>query len=79
MGWEVWKFLMLYKGFILKNLIRGLSSSWKTNMEEGGLPKNNGGLDNLQIGLFQKKINRGGWGYGISRGIKEIECWISRG
>ena len=31
------------------------------------------------IGLFQKKTKQGGWGYGISRGVKEIACGISRG
>ena len=31
------------------------------------------------IGLFQKKSKQGGWGYGISRGIKEIACGSSRG
>ena len=39
------------------------------------------------IGLFQKKKTKGlggggaaagGWGHGISRGIKEIACGISR-
>ena len=31
------------------------------------------------IGLFQKKSKQGGWGYGISRGIKEIACGFSSG
>ena len=29
--------------------------------------------------ISKQKPNRGGWGYGISRGIKEIACRISKG
>ena len=32
----------------------------------------------IYYGLFQKKSKQGGWGYGISRGIKEITCGIPR-
>ena len=31
------------------------------------------------MGYSRKKETGGGWGYGISRGIKEIACGISRG
>ena len=31
------------------------------------------------MAYFRKSPNRGGWGYGISRGIKEIACGISKG
>ena len=33
----------------------------------------------LPMALFQKKSEQGGWGYAISRGMKEIACGISRG
>ena len=31
------------------------------------------------LGYSRKKQTMGGWGYGISRAIKEIECGIYRG
>ena len=40
-------------------------------------------LDKARIhswnGFFRKKSKQGGWGYGISRGKKEIACGISKG
>ena len=37
------------------------------------------GTTSPEWAIPKQKPNRGGWGYGISRGIKEIACGISKG